>query len=249
MSCGCKMVGPPCLVCYARRPSRESAPRSPRSPWAGGVGCWASRRRSVANDRPTPLWSDVNRPRASRRMNRLLDPVSMRCRLPSMTYASCACGHRSRPPDTRRAHVCRAGIASGSRSHHPYHSFVHAARALLATIALMTIFGACGFMTGTIGQDGPPVPAGPLGPVFPGEGGAPAVECRGVPVERCRGFVSLDQQDVVRVIVTCTAACTPEQGEVRIDVLLPDGSTRSAGQGSYASAPARAAPVPDPSNS
>lgn len=129
-----------------------------------------------------------------------------------------------------------AGIASGWRSVPTYHGFVRGARVLLVTIALASTLGACGFLGGTVVQDGPPVPAGPLGPVFPPEGTAPAFECRGVPVERCRGFVSQDQQNVVRVIVTCTAACTPEQGEVRIDVLLPDGSTRSMGQGSYASA-------------
>jgi hypothetical protein len=113
---------------------------------------------------------------------------------------------------------------------------VHGARVLLATIALASTLGACGFLGGTAVQERPPVPAGPRGPVFPGEGGAPAVECRGVPVEQCRGFVSQDQQNVVRVIVTCTTACTPVQGDVRIDVLLPDGSTRSMGEGSYASA-------------
>jgi hypothetical protein len=142
---------------------------------------------------------------------------------------------------TRRANVYGGGIASGWRSVPTYHASVHGARVLLATIALASTLGACGLVGGTVVQDGPPVPAGPLGPVFPGEGGAPAVECRGVPVEQCRGFVSQDQQNVVRVIVTCTAVCTPEQGEVRIDVLLPDGSTRSMGQGSYASAAAPAA--------
>ena len=154
---------------------------------------------------------------------------------------SCTCRHRSRASDTGRANVYGAGIASGWRSLPTYHAFVHGARVLLATIALASTLGACGLVGGTVMQDGPPVPAGPLGPVFPGEGGAPAVECRGVPFEQCRGFVSQDQQNVVRVIVTCTAVCTPEQGEVRIDVLLPDGSTRSMGQGSYASAAAPAA--------
>jgi hypothetical protein len=128
------------------------------------------------------------------------------------------------------------GVASGWRSVPTYHPSVRRARVLLVTIALASTLGACGFLGGTVVQDGPPVPAGPLGPVLPPEGGGPAIECRGVPVEQCRGFVSQDQQNVVRVIVTCTAACTPEQGEVRIDVLLPDGSTRSMGRGSYASA-------------
>jgi hypothetical protein len=110
--------------------------------------------------------------------------------------------------------------------------------ALLLPVAV----AACGLVP--VGGDRAPVPAGPLGPVFPGEGGAPAVECRGVPVDQCRSFVSLDERNVVRVIVTCTAACTPQQGEVRIDVVRPDGLVEPRGQGSYASAPAAAPPAP-----
>jgi hypothetical protein len=171
-----------------------------------------------------------------------IDPLPLAIHDPALLCVppSAACRHRSRPPDTRRAHAHGGGIASGWRSRHTYHPSVHRARLLLATIALASTLGACGFIGGTVVQDGPPVPAGQLGPVFPGEGGAPAFECRGVPLEQCRGFASQDQPNVVRVIVTCTAACTPEQGQVRIDVLLPDGSTRSIGEGAYESAQGQA---------
>lgn len=149
----------------------------------------------------------------------------------------------TRPVLGANAHGVR--LARGWRSQPDYHAFVHAARALLATIVVLATLAACGFMGGALVDDPRPVPAGPLGPVLPGQGGAPAVECRGVPLDQCRSFVSQDQQNVVRVIVTCTAACTPTQGEVRIDVLLPDGSTRQAGQGSYATAPEPAVPAPE----
>ena len=91
-------------------------------------------------------------------------------------------------------------------------------------------------------QDRPPVPVGPLGPIVPGEGGAPPVECRGVPLDQCTGFSSIGEADVVRYIVTCTSVCTPDVGDVRIDILGANGMTRSAGDGSYASG--RAAPAP-----
>jgi hypothetical protein len=69
------------------------------------------------------------------------------------------------------------------------------------------------------------------------------VECRGVPIEQCTGFANAGEGDVVRYIVTCTSVCTPERGDVRIDILGSNGTIRSAGDGSYASAPA-AAPLP-----
>ena len=119
---------------------------------------------------------------------------------------------------------------------------MHALRALLATITLAWTVGACGFLGGTVVQDGPPVPAGPLGPVLPGQDGGPPVECRGVPMGPCGDFGFGAEGGVVRVIVTCTRVCTPANGEVRIDAVQPDGTTRSMGQGSYSGA----APEPQP---
>jgi hypothetical protein len=113
-------------------------------------------------------------------------------------------------------------------------------RLVLAAVALL-VLGGCGLVPV---QNGPPVPPGPLGPIVPAEGGGPPVECRGVPVEQCRGFASSGEADVVRYIVTCTSACTPQKGDVRIDILGTNGTTRSAGGGSYASGDA--APVPAP---
>lgn len=107
-------------------------------------------------------------------------------------------------------------------------------------MSLSVAIAACGL---TPVANRPPVPAGPLGPVVPGQGGSPPVECRGVPREQCVSFVNAGEADVVRYIVTCTSVCTPEQGDVRIDILGSNGTTRSAGDGSYASAPA-AAPLP-----
>jgi hypothetical protein len=88
----------------------------------------------------------------------------------------------------------------------------------------------------------PPVPAGPLGPVVAGQAGGPPVECRAVPIDECRSMGGVDDPNVVRVIVTCMTVCTRAKGDLRIDVLRPNGTTESMGQGSYAGAEA----VPEP---
>ena len=102
-------------------------------------------------------------------------------------------------------------------------------------------------------QNGPPVPPGQLGPIVQGEGGGPPIECRGVPVESCRGFGNTGgEPDVVRYIITCTSVCTPIKGDVRIDILGSNGTTRYAGDGSYSSGDAVPAPAPaisDPGSS
>ena len=124
-------------------------------------------------------------------------------------------------------------------------------RVLIVTIALASTVGACGFIGGTVVQDGPPVPAGPLGPVVPGRDGGPPVECRGIPMAQCQDFGCCAEAGVVRVIVTCTGVCTPLKGEVRIDAVQPNGTTRSMGQGAYESAAAEPAPpvMPEPAMS
>ena len=111
---------------------------------------------------------------------------------------------------------------------------------LLAIVWIAFAVGACGL---TPVADRPPVPPGPLGQIIPGQGGSPPVECRGVPRDQCMSFVNLGEVDVVRYIITCTSVCTPEKGDVRIDILGSNGTVRPAGDGSYASAPA-AAPLP-----
>jgi hypothetical protein len=114
-------------------------------------------------------------------------------------------------------------------------------RRALVMAAVLAI-GGC---SATPVQNGPPVPPGPLGPIVQAEGpGNAPIECRGVPIEQCRGFSNSAEADVVRYIVTCTSVCTPEKGDVRIDILGPNGATRSAGSGSYSSA--EAVPAPDP---
>ena len=113
-------------------------------------------------------------------------------------------------------------------------------RLVLAAVALL-ILGGCGLVPV---QNGPRVPPGPLGPIVRAEGGGPPIECRGVPLDQCRGFASSGEADVVRYIVTCTSACTPDKGDVRIDILGTNGTTRSAGSGSYSTA--EAVPVPAP---
>jgi hypothetical protein len=139
-------------------------------------------------------------------------------------------------------------LASGWRSQPTYHASVHAARVLLATITLASTLSACGFFGGAVVQDGPPVPAGPLGPVLPGQEGGPPVECRGVPLQECQSFGFGAEPNLLRVIVTCTSVCTPLEGDVRIDALQPDGTTRSMGQGSYSGAMAEPQPqvIPEP---
>ena len=113
-------------------------------------------------------------------------------------------------------------------------------RRLLAIAGIAFAVAACGL---TPVANRPPVPPGPLGPIIPGQGGAPPVECRGVPREQCMSMVNLAEADVVRYIITCTSVCTPDQGDVRIDILGSNRTIRSAGDGSYVSAPA-AAPLP-----
>jgi hypothetical protein len=65
---------------------------------------------------------------------------------------------------------------------------------------------------------------------------------------QCRDFGFGAEAGVVRVIVTCTAVCTPVNGQVRVDALLPDGTTRSMGQGAYEGAAAEPLPpvIPEP---
>ncbi len=114
-------------------------------------------------------------------------------------------------------------------------------RRLVVVPVIWLLVAGCGLIPV---QDGPPVPAGQLGPIVQGEGGGPPIECRGVPLESCRGFGNTGDRDVVRYIITCTSVCTPEKGDVRIDILGANGSTRSAGNGSYSSGDAVPAPAP-----
>jgi len=104
----------------------------------------------------------------------------------------------------------------------------------LATI-LATILAGCGVLFAQQQPQQVPIPPGPLAPILRAPSGAP-VECRGVPQEQCFSFVDGQDPGVVRTIVTCTSSCTAIQGDVRIDVLRPDGTVSSAGAGSYASA-------------
>lgn len=87
------------------------------------------------------------------------------------------------------------------------------------------------------------MPAGPLGPIVQGQPGNPPIECRGVPLDSCRGF-GTGSKDVVRIIVTCTGTCTPQRGDVRVDALRQDGTTESRGQGTYEDAGQPALPEP-----
>jgi hypothetical protein len=116
-------------------------------------------------------------------------------------------------------------------------------RRLLIGMVIATVVAACALVP--VG-DRPPVVAGPLGPVVPGEGGSPPVECRAVPLEQCKGFANMGEADVARYIVTCTSICTPLKGDVRIDIVGTNGLVRSAGVGSYASAEAEPAPAATP---
>jgi hypothetical protein len=121
----------------------------------------------------------------------------------------------------------------------------HLSRVVLAAGSLAMAVGliGCG-LTRTVVNGDPPVPAGPLGPVVPAQPGGQPIECRGVPIEQCQGFGGVGDPNVVRVIVTCMTVCTPTKGDVRIDVLRPNGTTESMGQGSYAGAEVFHPPVP-----
>ena len=148
---------------------------------------------------------------------------------------------------TTRISARAAWLASGSRTRDRYDAAVHR---LVVAIAVLFVVAGCSVVRT---QNGPPVPPGQLGPIVQGEGGGPPIECRGVPVESCRGFGNTGgEPDVVRYIITCTSVCTPIKGDVRIDILGSNGTTRYAGDGSYSSGDAVPAPAPaisDPGSS
>jgi hypothetical protein len=119
--------------------------------------------------------------------------------------------------------------------------------ASIAAILAAAIAG-CGLVP--VSQ-GPPVPPGPLGPIVQAEGGGPPIECRGVPLEQCKSFGNTGgDPDIVRYIITCTSVCTPDNGDVRIDIFASNGTTRSAGNGAYSTGQAEPAPAltPEPSD-
>ncbi len=116
---------------------------------------------------------------------------------------------------------------------------VHWRRALLVALLVLAAAG-CGIERSV---DERPVPPGPLVPPVPALDGGPPIECRGVPQETCQSFGNQDQPNVVRVIVTCTEACTPTGGSVRIDVLRPNNTTEWVGNGTYSGGDA---PIPAP---
>ena len=118
---------------------------------------------------------------------------------------------------------------------------------LAAIVVLFALIGAGCALIPT--QDSAPVPPGPLGPIVPAVGGGPPIECRGVPLEQCRSFGNSGDADTVRYIITCTTVCTPEKGDVRIDILGSDGTTRSNGNGAYASGGGVPGPIPAVSGS
>jgi hypothetical protein len=114
----------------------------------------------------------------------------------------------------------------------PVHAIV------VASVMALVVAG-CGLSSVVVDDGGPPVPPGRLGPIVQPDGGGPPVECRGVPLEDCKGFGNMDGAgDVVRYIVTCTSVCTPQKGDVRIDALRSNGRTEQLGQGSWAGAEA-----------
>ena len=142
------------------------------------------------------------------------------------------------------ATVAAPGLqAAGGRHPRTIPRMDRPARLLFAAVAVAVAVGLAGCgLTRTVVNGDPPVPAGPLGPVVAGQAGAPPVECRGVPIDECQSMGGVDGPDVVRVIVTCMTVCTRAKGDLRIDVLRPNGTTESMGQGSYAGAEA----VPEP---
>lgn len=88
------------------------------------------------------------------------------------------------------------------------------------------------------------MPAGPLGPVIAGQDGQPPIECRALPLDRCRelgtvqvGAGGVAIAEIERVIVSCEGApCTRTDGAFRIDYLRDDGTTGEMERGGYGSA-------------
>ena len=88
---------------------------------------------------------------------------------------------------------------------------------------------------------GPCVPSfKPLDPEQSGEMIAPraggvAVECRGVELQRCRsgadGLPEVNAEEAERIIVSCVGRCTPQGGELRMDVVVHDEATLLANGG------------------
>lgn len=109
-------------------------------------------------------------------------------------------------------------------------------RVLALALVVLGLAG-CGLTRVTQGEPipGGPIPVGPLAPVLQAPDGR-LVECRGVPRQSCFAFLPSDPSpDVVRTIITCTAVCTEQSGELRVDLLHADGQLSSAGGGGYAS--------------
>jgi hypothetical protein len=113
-------------------------------------------------------------------------------------------------------------------------------RTLAAVTAVALLVAGCGF---TMFGAPPPIPVGPVGPIVANPNGGPPIECRGIPIEPCKSSAGVDSPNVVRIIITCTRVCTPNEGEYRLDLLKADGRIEESGRGAYASAPA-AAPNP-----
>jgi hypothetical protein len=119
---------------------------------------------------------------------------------------------------------------------------------MLAWMAL--VVAGCGLSSVVVDDGAPPVPPGPLGPIVQPAGGGPPVECRGVPLSECKSVGDEDPNgDVVRYIVTCTAVCTPEKGEMRIDALRSNGTTDLLAQGAWEGAQAAPEIPPAPETS
>lgn len=113
--------------------------------------------------------------------------------------------------------------------------------ALIGVAAAVFALASCGLTSPNMAASRQPVPAGPLGPVFPGAGGDPPIECRGLARERCAALGAIEDgtagirlEDIRRVIVSCEGApCTANGGAFRIDVVLKSSEVREIGRGGY----------------
>ena len=113
-------------------------------------------------------------------------------------------------------------------------------RAICAVMVVLAL-ASCGVASPNVAVSRQPVPPGPLGPVFPGAGGDPPIECRGLARERCvavgaieDGTAGIRLEDIRRVIVSCEGApCTANGGAFRIDVVLKSTEVREIGRGGY----------------
>src|SRR3712207_2416802 len=108
-----------------------------------------------------------------------------------------------------------------------------------ATLIAIALSGCIGFGGCTVSF--PPLAIERTGQLLEDARGGPPVECRGLAIDYCdAGFhvvrqarLPFDAAAVERVVVSCVGTCSPRGGEMRIDVVLDDGTSQLYSNSGY----------------